>query len=159
MSAVKFVPMTVEYIDPLSSLYLTEDLKLAYTAGFIEADGCFHFQNSVSIRITNKCVPILFLFKGWWGGSIRSKGIPANCYDWNLHSDGASSLTEKLVPFLNMKKEEALLLIEYQSTVGARGRKVSEASLTKRQDLLQEVKRVRALRNNYFLSKEDLLNG
>lgn len=156
---IEFVDMNVEYIDPLSPSYLTDDLKLAYTAGFIEADGCFHFQGSVSIRITNKCVPILILFRDWWGGSIRSKGSPANCYDWNLHSDAASNLTKKLIPFLNMKKEEASLLVEYQSTIGSRGRKVSEDSLIKRQELLIQVKEVRAKRNNYFLSKEELLNG
>ena len=129
-------------------MYSSEERRLAYTAGFIEADGCFHFQQSVSIRITNKNLAILELFKSWWGGSIRSKGTPKDCYDWNIHSDSAVRLTEKLLPFLNMKNDEANILMEFQSTVGSRGKRVPENILTRRKELLSEMKEVRKKRNN-----------
>lgn len=140
-------------------MYETEEQRLAYTAGFIEADGCFHTQNSVSLRITNKYVPILLLFKSWWGGNVRSKGQPLNCYDWNLHSSKAEELTIRLLPYLNMKKREAELLIEYQQTIGGRGTRVSEDLLLKRENIKNEIKHERSKRNNYFVLKEELVDG
>ena len=135
-------------------MYSTEELRLAYTAGFVEADGCFHFQQSISIRITNKNMEILELFKSWWGGSIRSKGTPKDCYDWNIHSDSAAELIEKLLPFLNMKNDEAKILMEFQSTVGSRGKKVPDSVLKKRKELLSAMKEVRKKRNGNQSVKE-----
>ena len=140
---IKVADMKVEYVDQSES----EPLRLAYTAGFIEADGCFHVGNSVSIRITNKSLRVLKLFDEWWGGSIRSKGTPKDCYDWNLHGKDACTLIVKLLPFLKIKSKEAELLLDYQGTIGAKGKGLSTDILLKRTLIKDAMKIARKERN------------
>lgn len=140
---IKVADMKVEYVDQSES----EPLRLAYTAGFIEADGCFHVGNSVSVRITNKSLRVLKLFNDWWGGSIRSKGTPKDCYDWNLHGKDACALIVKLLPFLKIKSKEAELLLDYQGTIGAKGKGLSTDILLKRTLIKDTMKIARKERN------------
>jgi len=135
-------------------MYSLESNKLAYTAGFIEADGCFHFHDSISVRITNKNIPLLLLFKEWWGGSICAKGTPVNCYDWNIHGPAAFSFINKIMPYLLMKREEAEILIEFHKTTGVRGRKIPDEIKNLRKSLKIRMKELRSVRNNCFLDKE-----
>lgn len=128
--------------------------RLSYTSGFIEADGCFHLSNSCSIRITNKCLPVLKMFQDWWGGSVKCKSSPKNCFEWNLHAEPASDLCKKLLPFLKMKREEAEVLIEFQSTKGIRGQKLSPETIETRKDLSLKIVELRKARNNF--TEEDL---
>lgn len=119
------------------------DSRLAYTAGFIEADGCFHLGGSCSIRVTNKHVGTLERFKEWYGGTILSKGSPSYCWDWNLHAKEASALASELLPYLYMKEKQAKLIIEYQTLIGKRGEKVTKEVLEAREHIKKQLKETR----------------
>ena len=112
------------------------DIKLAYSAGFIEADGCFQITNSgIGVRITNVHLPTLERFVNWFGGNISAKGKPVDCWNWNLHGEKAAELCKDLLPYLSMKKGAAKCLIEFQETVGARGRYISPKVKALREDI------------------------
>lgn len=120
---------------------------LAYAAGFIEADGCFHLTNSgVAVRVSNKHVPTLEWFKEKFGGRLNSKVKPTNCWDWNLHGPNAVEFTKQLLPFLKMKIREADILIKFGSKINPRGKKVSEELKSYRNKLRQEIKDARKCR-------------
>lgn len=125
----------------------SQPLKLAYTAGFIEADGCFQITNSgIGIRITNKHLPTLERFIEWWGGAISKKNTPIDCYDWNLHGVLAEELLISLLEHLNMKHKEAYLLLKFQETVGPRGKKLTEETKEYRENIKKELKLCRKSR-------------
>jgi hypothetical protein len=120
----------------------------AYTAGFVEADGCFHITNSgAGIRVTNKCVSVLQFFKQNFGGSIKSKSTPANCFEWDLYGNSAVNLIQNLLPYLLIKKEEAEILLEFSKTMGPRGKRVSEEVKNKRDELRLKLVEQRKIRN------------
>lgn len=120
----------------------------AYTAGFVEADGCFHITNSgAGIRITNKCIPVLQSFKDNFGGSISSKVIPTGCFEWNLYGEKAVDLINKLKPYLRMKNNEADILIKFSQTIGPRGKVVLKETKELRDLLRQDLKMARKIRN------------
>lgn len=128
--------IAIEYVD-----------RLSYTAGFLEADGCFHITNtSVGLRISNKHMPTLQRFQSWYGGTINSKGTPRDCYEWNLFGPAATALTRELLPYLFMKKREGEVLIKYHETIGVRGVKVTEEVKEMRTALAQEMKTCRISR-------------
>lgn len=121
--------------------------RLSYTAGFLEADGCFTIgNNGISMRITNKHLPTLERFKDWFGGSVNSKGAPLDCYDWRLHSYAAADLASQLLPYLFMKKAEAVVFIKFQDTVGPRGKKIPAVVQNHRKELRKEIVECRASR-------------
>ena len=128
----------------------TDYERLIYTAGFIEADGNFTVgtrTGGTTIRITNKHIPTLQRFAEWFGGGVRSKGSPANCYEWTLHSKDAALLADNLIPFLFMKREEAELVVLYYNTIQPRGKKVSKEIWDIRDKLAARMKEIRATRN------------
>lgn len=124
------------------------DSRLAYTAGFIEADGCFQITNtSIGVRVTNAHLPTLRRFIEWHGGNLSSKVTPSNCWDWNLHGEAAANLCERLLPFLFMKQEAAQCLIDFYATIQPRGKKVSEEVRAIRDELRAKLKTTREYRN------------
>ncbi len=120
---------------------------LAYMAGSMEADGCWHVGSSVSMRLTNKSKVLLEWAKKLFGGAIRAKSTPAECYEWNLSGKAAISLTEQLSVFVKFKTEEITLWKEYQTTIGSKGRKTSLEVLEKRELLKKMITQARDKRN------------
>lgn len=119
------------------------DTRLAYTAGFIEADGCFHITNTgISLKATNVHRDTLLRFVDWHGGSIQQNGKKYT--NWVLHGPEAASLCQRLIPFLNMKKRQASILLEFQETVGPRGRRISTEVQETRKRLREELRESRA---------------
>jgi hypothetical protein len=126
-----------------------ELIDLSYAAGFIEADGCFHITNSgVGIRVANRNTWVLRWFEHTFGGSINSKVTPTNCWEWNLFGPAAKDLCKELLPHLKFKYNEAITLINFQDTVGPRGRKVNEATKEIRSMLRARLKEHRKVRSD-----------
>ena len=119
---------------------LVSDTRIAYTAGFIEADGCFNISSSPTIRITNKHIPTLQRFVDWWGGSIRSKVQPPDCWEWNLSGPAVVPMIDLLMPYLMMKKDSAQCLLDFRLTIGARGRRITAETKLVRESIIQRLR-------------------
>lgn len=124
-----------------------EYLDLAYLAGSMEADGCWYVGSSVSMRLTNKSIRLLEWCVKTFGGDIKSKRTPENCYEWSMHGQNAVELTNKLIPFLHSKEEEIKYWLQYQSTIGKRGKKVTKEIHELRNSLRIEISLARKRRN------------
>ena len=91
--------------------------------------------------------------KAQWGGyaGIEKRNKRKNSRDvflWYLHGEQASGMLKELLPYLMIKRDEALIAIEFQAT--KRGRhdrrtKIDQTTLDKRQELANELKRLKRL--------------
>ena len=115
------------------------EVVLAYAAGFVEADGCFCISTSTSIRVANRNPEVLNWFLENFGGSVKAKIVPAGCYEWSLHGLPAIVLAKKLYPFCKFKKPQVEILAKFYETIGARGRRTTEETKTKRRLIKQEL--------------------
>ena len=132
---MKIVPQKVEYVD------------LAYLAGSMEADGCWFVGNSVSMRLTNKSIRLLQWCVDTFGGNIKSKSNPVDCFEWTLHGQTAVSLTKQLIPYLHSKEEEVSFWLQYGNTIQTRGKRLSADTCSERLDLKNKVTQARKRRN------------
>ena len=132
---MKIVPQEVTYVD------------LAYLAGSLEADGCWFVGNSVSVRLTNKSIKLLQWCVETFGGEIKSKSTPTNCFEWTLHGQAAIHLTKQLLPYLHSKEEEVSFWLQYGNTIQVRGKKLTDDVRSLRTHLKTQVKKARQRRN------------
>lgn len=132
---MKVEPINVEFVD------------LAYLAGSMEADGCWYLANTASMRLTNKAKNLLTWCTQKFGGLIKYKHNPINCYEWTLHGKDAVIVTEMLVPYLKFKQEEVAIWLEFAKTIQPRGKRVSEETIQKRKSLVNAMKQARDKRN------------
>lgn len=105
------------------------ELFYAYLAGFIDADGSIsistvaHNKNQVVALAAHNCkyAPIELLHN-MFGGKVRLKktGKCRNeinwrpCYEWKLTANKAIAVIKKLLPYLMIKKTQAILAIRLQ---------------------------------------------
>lgn len=114
---------------------------VAYAAGFLEADGCIHLPSSV--RIANKNTDVLDWFVENFGGNVRSKGSPANCYEWAIHSEDAKAFLELVKPYLIFKGPQVDVWMEYRGTIMPRGSNIPQEVEDHRAYLRMRMKRLR----------------
>lgn len=102
----------------------------AYLAGFIDADGSISittakYDSKISYRIklsAHNCKkePIDLLAAQFGGGKIRFKKTGKArlhnnwrpCYEWIITCNKAADAIRKLIPFLLVKREQALICLE-----------------------------------------------
>jgi hypothetical protein len=125
--------ITVDYIDD------------AYAAGFLEADGCIHItKNTACVRITNRNLEVLKWFEVRYGGQVRSKVVPAGCWEWNVHSDKAVLFIGQVYEYLVFKKPQADLLLEFANTRQKRGIKLPDNITNLREGINARMKKEKA---------------
>jgi len=100
--------------------------QLAYAAGYIDGDGCFHirkqqskFVNHFIITSTNRNV--LAWFKKTFGGTISSakKNQPKKhkpLYQFSIKKKIGIPFTESIIPYLIEKIEEAKVFIDFANS-------------------------------------------
>ncbi len=126
--------------------------QLAYTAGFIDGEGSIQIRNkknrhqhSVRMEVKNTNLDVLMYLKNLFGGSIQCR-IYQNknhkqAYSWTLSNLSAVNFLKSILPFLRIKKSQAELAIEFQSTVIGRGRrKIPENIFKIRDDMFLQMK-------------------
>lgn len=109
------------------------ETRLAYIAGLIEADGGFSISKSTNsqgytqydplIRIKSTHLPTIKWVVSKFGGSyLQSKSQNPNykkAYEWKYTSDvHASRFLDSILPFLWIKKDQAILLQHYYALRG-----------------------------------------
>ena len=93
--------------------------NLTYIAGFFDGEGTISstatYYNNLRIGITNTCkAPLTFIMETLGGYIYEQKPTPIGrrVYLWQLCGDKAATALEFLLPYLIVKKEEALLGIQ-----------------------------------------------
>lgn len=109
--------------------------QLAYLAGIIDGEGSFfigcyafnkttgtpHFHTSIQVTSTDK-VLIEWLVDNFGGKcyGYTEKQTPKNSrrkpYRWTIHADRVKHLSELMLPYLVIKKEQAEVMIEMRAT-------------------------------------------
>lgn len=97
--------------------------KIAYIAGFFDGEGCVRIKRAnqggnsyyVTTHITNSNLTTLEYIQSLFGGSImrQERGPNKTVYNLYLSSSEAVDFLTVLSPFLQDKKQQALLAIEY----------------------------------------------
>ncbi len=109
-----------------------EEKELAYIAGFVDGEGCISiFRQTVprvsrtvgyrpSVSISNTDKSVLEYIQRLFGGRIyqrAGKHLKSHWkpqYTWNLVATDSVPFLEAILPFLQVKQEQAKLLIKFQ---------------------------------------------
>ena len=114
---------------------LTET-QIAYAAGIIDGEGCIVISRdknakhvggigyylALQVLTTDGLLPNYL--KGLFGGNIRKSTDPRGFADrecWYAVSAHAAAVLELVLPYLLVKKDQALLAMEFRKTVGRPG--------------------------------------
>lgn len=129
------------------------DVELAYIAGFFDGEGSVTIgrhngaESSYSLRIsvTNTNREIIDWLVDNLGGSVSNvklKGNRQQSYLWYLAAVKASDVLYALLPFLRVKREQAILGLDFQGTQRARNRYVnySEETIEFRDFLIERLR-------------------
>ncbi len=130
-------------------------LSFKYLAGLFDGEGCitidYRFNgrkkyHSLSVSITNTSLPTLIQIKDKIGS-----GHIQHCrnlvYVWRIHAHKAYEFLKNLLPHLIIKKEEAVIAIDFQTKIIEKGIGRNRVNNFKQRKLyrkqLQELKRRR----------------
>ena len=111
--------------------------ELAYIAGLFDGEGCIHIsriksskhthglrhQLTVDMCMANPFLPELFQFH--FGGQYGTKKVPddhKSQWRWRTSSHIASEFLKTILPYLKIKRDEALLAVEFQERIELHGR-------------------------------------
>lgn len=129
---------------------------MSYVAGLTDTDGyiglvrmfdkvigSFRYQERVTIAQIDPSA--LIEIKKAFGGSFRKRKPQsvrcAPCWDWSLGSEEAVRFCKSILPYLRVKHKQAEMLIEYRTTIRARGHEVTDPfSLVDRTGLYDAIK-------------------
>jgi hypothetical protein len=128
--------------------------QLIYLAGYIDGDGCFRanittqktgyivYERSLTISSVKK--EPLVVFKNLLGGAIREEQKQENhkkIYAWTIKGDASLKASEKIQPFLVMKKEECSIFIRYCKSISEYPiKQVGTQILKVRDSLIDEIR-------------------
>ncbi len=113
-----------------------DESKLSYASGFFDGEGCiaigFYWRNKnnwgggkaghLTVSASQVVTEPLELLRSLWGGNIGSsqrKGT-TTIHTWKLSGRDASRALEDMLPFLLVKKKEAVAAIGFQATMRQR---------------------------------------
>ena len=101
-------------------------ISLEYLAGLVDGEGCIRLHPSNKgkyrkyyprLQVTNTYKPIIDLLVEEYGGACHSssnKNKPhwKEKYDWRLSGDKARELLTELIPYLIIKKDKAIWVLQ-----------------------------------------------
>lgn len=112
----------------MSKKHIAKEL-LAYFSGFFDGEGCIHIakykprnkktQWQLRTLISNVNPGSLKLLKEIFGGKIYlqpGRGSRRKCWYWIVTSKAAEEFLRLILPYLIIKKEEAILALEFRIT-------------------------------------------
>ena len=109
---------------------MKDNEKLAYMAGFIDGEGCIRASGNylnLSMHVSNTVKAPLLFMQEVFGGSVRGYGSPKKlpsgkmnkrAYLWVICGESAAKALLALLPYLIVKKQEAILGIALTITEG-----------------------------------------
>lgn len=120
-----------------------------YAAGFFDGEGCVNCSSNrnnffVRILVVNTNLDVLKAFQEVWGGDInanyKSKSHWKQAYTWRLQHKAATNFLEEILPFLIVKKQQAIAAIAFNEMRPGQGNKWTEQSKTQAIDLLNKIR-------------------
>jgi len=105
--------------------------ELAYMAGIFDGEGWVGVNTSrpygahksprysLVMGVANTYMPVLEMFSDYYGGDIQRQSPSHDktsnkiCYTWRTCSHKARIVLNDLMPYLTIKKEQAIIAIEY----------------------------------------------
>ena len=111
-----------------------EYTQRAYAAGVIDCDGSIFIASSgkqrhcfLRVAVYNTRKGLIEWFVGNYGGSINKvkRGGRSAEYSWSAHGKDAAVVLMDILPYLVIKREQALIGIEFASTIAAEGTNTS----------------------------------
>jgi hypothetical protein len=128
---------------------MSRETDLAWAAGFIDGEGCINIAHkstisrygkkynyySLAVMVGQITPEPLLKLKEMFGGHIRGPIIKENrrpSFMWSISSRNSADMLQKLLPYLIVKKSEALNALEFQKLTGRVGVKgLSEETVFK----------------------------
>lgn len=139
---------------------LTRREELIWLAAFFEAEGCIHLaaskhpgmrsgvQHRIVISVAQNHKQPLLRLQRRFGGTIHSR-VKGNTHSWYWVCSSAIAVAaiKEMVPFLEMKKEQAELAIEFQSRKQPRGRPpLTDAEVRRNQSDYEKMRALKKVR-------------
>jgi len=141
--------------------------KNAYTAGYIDGDGCLYigkYTNKTmtlyeySIQIVSVKKPVLDGFKETFGGSLRMKPRKPRHKDafcWTIKNTNAIKCAQCICPYLVDKINQCEIFIKFtQLITGNLFKTVDESLIEERNKLIELIRKDRHMNN--FITKDDI---
>ena len=105
---------------------VTTDLSPAYTAGFLDADGCLRLDTGIRFSAVQKYPAILYALGQMYGGRVKQDKRATAAWEWTVHGDSARHCLKETLPFFVGKLPQA----EALATLGAHNRDIVRATIT-----------------------------
>lgn len=99
----------------------------AYTAGIIDGEGCISVRKDrgLLIQVANTDLDLLVWIRDHWGGRLYAVGYVRKprprckpLFLWNMYGKDAIWILEILLPFLIVKKAQALVALKLKNVMG-----------------------------------------
>lgn len=134
------------------------DVQLGYIAGMLDGEGCIYlkpvkanskrnFTYDLTVNIYNTNKESLIFISSLIGGYIYLNQKPVKkykpCYRLVLHGKKAGELLTVVLPYLIIKKAQAILALEFVSTLEVGGRKLSPINTEKRNFIAREMRKLK----------------
>lgn len=132
---------------------------LGYAAGVVDCDGSIwvtryarksgKFAYRLRLNVTNTRRPLLVWFSNYFGGGTvtsnrREDRAWKTCYCWAISGERAVAFLELVLPYLVIKRKQAVLGLEFGSTHVGSGVPLTENFVRHRERIYQEMRRLNA---------------
>jgi len=98
---------------------LTDEF-IAYTAGYLDGEGCFMFNSTPVVDVASIFPYTLYEFAGAYGGTVkhrpRYKTNKRDFYQWRIYGANAIALIECVIHLLREKAPQAQVLLQIRQT-------------------------------------------
>ena len=121
-----------------------------WAAGFFDGEGNVSLlrrarrksvEYDLYVQVTQKAREPLDQFRGAFGGNISPTKTPSGCWRWRIHGKQAQVFLERMLPFSLVKKQQIVLALEFRSTVGSPGKRITEEWIEpKRLELSEKIR-------------------
>jgi hypothetical protein len=128
------------------------EVDLAWTAGFMDGEGCFtllgrrsnvrKWDRRPSVSAAQVRLAPLVKLQGLYGGALRRTGRDSYAYQWVLSTREQLTVVPWILPYLVLKNEEAQIVLSYARLVN-RSRRVSEENMAARIVLVDRLEEIR----------------
>jgi len=111
----------------------------AYSAGFLDGEGCVFFKNSPTVEITNKHKHPLFKLKKKWGGNVRTQSKERQVYVWSIYGTSALAFLKAVKKYSIVKHSQIETLVKFCKLGHSKSCKAKKVKLLKK---LKDLKNV-----------------
>jgi hypothetical protein len=125
--------------------------KLIWCAGFFDGEGCISVhENVLAVRVVQKHTAPLETFQSLFGGVVGFQDDTGmnkiTMYHWRANGLKAKPVLWAMLPYLTVKKAQAVLGIEFAETIGrsvANGHRILAEDKKRRQEIYLELKELK----------------